>query len=159
MEITLLQPREIPVYTDLYVKFIDFLRVDCNEIFFEYIPEIKEKLIPYFERCLKDPNHAIYLAKENEKIIGFIAGDIRYSFFPYSSIGKIAYISAVYVDERARKKGLTKHLENYITENFFKKNNVDYVELYCLTKNTVAKKCWESLGYCTFREQLRKKLS
>jgi ribosomal protein S18 acetylase RimI-like enzyme len=158
MEISLLQPQEIHTYTDLYLKFIDFLRVDCDEIFFEYIPEIKEKLIPYFERCLKDPNHAIYLARENDKIIGFIAGDIRYSFFPYSSVGKIAYISAVYVDESIRKKGLTKHLENYITENFFRKNKVNYIELHCLTNNTVAKKCWESLGYSTFREQLRKKL-
>lgn len=158
MEIALLQFQEIPAYTDLYIKFIDYLRNECKEIFFDYIPEIKEKLIPYFGRCLKDPKHAIYLAKENSEIIGFIAGDIRYSFFPYSSVGKIGYISAVYIAENARKKGLTKILENYITENFFRKNNVVYIELHCLTKNTVAKKCWDGLGYSTFREQLRKKL-
>jgi len=158
MEITLLQPQEISTYTDLYLKFIDYLRVQCKEVFFEYIPEIKQKLIPYFERCLRDPNHAIYVAKEKDEIIGFIAGDIRYSFFPYSSMGKIAYISSVYIAEGVRRKGLTRIFENHITENFFRKNNVEYIELHCLTNNMVAKKCWENLGYSTFREQLRKKL-
>lgn len=158
MKITTLKPDEIPAFIDLYMKFIDYLRFDCKEIFFDYIPEIKEKLTPYFERCMKDPNYAIYLAKENDNTIGFIAGDIRYSFFPYSSIGKIGYISAVYVSEKARKKGLTKYLENFITENFFQKHDITYVELHCLTSNTIAKKCWETFGYRTFREQLRKKI-
>ena len=158
MTISTLKENEIPAFVTLYMKFIDFLRFNCNEIYFDYSDDIEDKLKAYFEKCLKDPLYVIYLAKENDAVIGFIAGDMRTSFFPYSTLGLNGYISGVYVEENTRKKGITKQLENYITENFFRKHNATYIELHCLTSNVVAKKMWKSLGYRTFREQLRKKI-
>jgi len=150
---------EIPDFVNLYMKFINYLRYDCQEIYFDYTEDIGDKLKIYFKKCLKDPLYAIYLAKEDDVSVGFIAGDMRPSFFPYSTLGYNGYISGVYVDESIRGKGLTKLLEKYITENFFKKNNATYIELHCLTNNIIAKKMWGTLGYKTFREQLRKKIT
>ena len=159
MTITPLKENEMPDFVLLYMKFINFLRYNCNEVYFDYSDDIEDKLKTYFEKCLKDPLYAIYLARENDDTIGFIAGDMRPSFFPYSTLGLNGYISGVYVEENTRKKGITKELENYIINHFFKIHQADYVELHCLTNNSVAKKMWEGLGYRTFREQLRKKIS
>ncbi len=41
---------------------------------------------------------------------------------------------------------------------FFKQNNVSYVELMVLSSNELGKKTWTALGYQTFREYMRKKL-
>jgi len=158
MTISLLKEKEISDFVKLYMKFIDYLRYNCGEIYFDYSDDIQEKLKTYFEKSIKDPLFVIYLAKENDTTIGFIAGDMRPSFFPYSTLGLNGYISGVYVEENTRKKGITKLLENYITEIFFKKHNATFIELHCLTNNIVAKKMWEALGYKTFREQLRKKI-
>jgi len=158
MIISNLTESDIPNFITLYMKFINVLRFNCNEIYFDYSDDIEDKLKAYFEKCLKDPLYIIYLAKENDIAVGFIAGDMRPSFFPYSALGLNGYISGVYVEENIRKKGITKLLEIYITEYFFKANNATYIELHCLTSNVVAKKMWESLGYRTFREQLRKKI-
>jgi len=158
MNISLLKENEISEFVSLYVKFINVLRYDCNEIYFDYGDDIKPRLTTYFEKCLKDPMYVIYLAKENNVIVGFIAGDMRPSFFSYSSLGMNGYISGVYVEANTRKKGITKMLENHIIENFFKKHNATYIELHCLTNNLVAKKMWEGLGYRTFREQLKKRI-
>lgn len=158
MNISPLKESEISDFVSLYLKFLNVLRYDCNEIYFDYADDIKPRLTAYFEKCIKDPLYVIYLAKENNVAIGFIAGDMRPSFFPYSTLGLNGYISGVYVEASTRKKGITKMLENYIIEDFFKKHNATYIELHCLTNNLVAKKMWEGFGYKTFREQLRKKV-
>ena len=71
---------------------------------------------------------------------------------------EIGYISAVYISEEYRIKGLARELERKICDDFFSKKELKFIELNCLTKNQSALKCWNNLGYVTFREQLRKSL-
>lgn len=158
MIIAPLKENDINDFVKLYMKFINYLRYSCNEIYFDYTPDIEDKLKAYFRKCVKDPMHAIFVVSENDQTIAFIAGDMRPSFFPYSSLDMNGYISAVYIEENVRQKGIAKILENYITEHFFKKHKATYIELHCLTVNIIAKKTWKNLGYSTFREQLRKKI-
>lgn len=158
MTITTLKSKEIPDLVSLYVRFINYLRYDCNETYFTYNDNMEAELHKYFEKKLNDPYHIVYLAKEKDKIMGFIAGDMRPSFFSYASLGLNGYISAIYVEEAYRKKDLSKKLETHIEEKFFRKHNAQYIELHCLSNNKRAKNLWQSLGYETFREQLRKKL-
>ncbi|MDD3876117.1 MAG: GNAT family N-acetyltransferase [Bacteroidales bacterium] len=158
MQITTLKQEELPIFVNLYMKFINYLRYDCNEFNFTYDENITKKLLNYFEEKLTDPYHIIYIAREENEIQGFIAGDIRPGFFTFTSLGLNGYISSIYVEECNRMKSVSKILEAYIINNFFKKHKVQYVELHCLINNTRAKKLWQTLGYENFREQLRKKI-
>ena len=99
----------------------------------------------------------ILIAKENEKIVGFIAGEIIGCHLPISSIKKVGYISGAYVLDEYRGVGVMKNLEKLISE-FFKNRGLDYVEVTFISKNLVARKCWNKLGYEVFREQARKKI-
>ncbi len=159
MIIETLKKSEITRFIPLYMKFVDHLRYDCNEIYFDYGSDIFEKLESRLAEQVDDLHHAIYVAKDNDNYAGFIAGNIRPSFFPHSSLGLNAYISAVYIEHYYRDSGLLMLLLDIITENLFKKHNAEFIELHCLTNNVYAKKIWEKLGYKTFREQLRKKIT
>lgn len=158
MTITPLKAEEVEDFVSLYMHFVDYLRFNCNEIYFSYSDDIREKLKIHFDSCVNNPLHGIYLARESGTVKGFIAGDMRPSFFPYASIGLNGYISAVYVMSDQRRKGITKALVEHITEDFFKKHKATYIELHCLTNNTTAKDLWRTLGYKVFREQWRIKL-
>lgn len=158
MNIKSLKTSEIRTFIPQYMKFVDHLRFDCNEIYFEYGPDIFKKLEKQLIYQITSPLHAIYVARVNDNFAGFIAGDVRPSFFPHSSLGLNAYISAVYINEKYRNSGLALKLIETITEKLFKKHNVEFIELHCLTNNLEAKRIWEKLGYKTFREQMRKKI-
>ncbi len=158
MTISPLRADEVNGFVELYMKFVDYLRFDCEEIYFNYTEDIREKLKVHFAKCVDDPLHGIYLAKESGKVTGFVVGDMRPSFFSYASIGLNGYISAVYVMRGERMRGLTKALVEHITEFFFKKHKATYIELHCLTNNTIAKEVWQTLGYKPFRAQWRLKL-
>ena len=157
MTIAPLKPEEIDDLAAMYVKFINYLRGDCEEVYFSYAIPLEEEMRKYFEKKYNDPLHAVFIAKtENGSPAGFIAGDMRPSFFPFADTGLNGYISALFVEEKYRRTGLGNILENHIITQFFKPHHAKYIELHCLTKNTRAKKLWQSLGYNTFREQLRK---
>jgi len=79
-------------------------------------------------------------------------------FLPFSKINKVGYISAGFVSENHRKKGIIQKLEKMGTD-FFRRHDIEYSELNVLSNNIVGKKTWNSLGYNTFREQMRKKLT
>jgi ribosomal protein S18 acetylase RimI-like enzyme len=158
MQIETLKEQDLSAFAEIYVEFIESIRDIGFEIYYDYKPEMKEKMERVFSIAIKKPEWKIFVAKEKNKIIGFIAGDIRQTFFPYSKIEKIGYISAVYIAEEFRKEGLARKFEKKICDEFFSKHNIKYLELHCLTNNISAKKCWNNMGYETFREQLRKTL-
>ncbi len=97
------------------------------------------------------------MAKDGDSVIGFISGEVKECFLPISKIKKIGYIGGAYVLPSYRNKGMMKNLERLIID-YFKKQGLAYVELNVLTNNPIGKRSWESLGYKTFREQMRKKI-
>jgi len=67
----------------------------------------------------------IYIALENEKVIGFIVGDFTY--------GGVAFISWLGVKEEFRKKGVGLSLFN-VYEEFAKSKKAHLIELYTYPK-------------------------
>lgn len=100
----------------------------------------------------------IYVAIQQGKVIGFISGEIVDCFLPISKKQKVGYISGAYILSDFRGKGIMKKLEQMLIE-FFGKNGISYVELNVISKNCIAKSCWEKMHYSTFREQMRKRIS
>ena len=78
-------------------------------------------------------------------------------FLAVSSIEKIGYIEGAYVNNSYRGQGIMSQLETKMMD-YFRGLGLEYFELCIISKNQMARDCWEHLGYQTFREQMRKKL-
>lgn len=148
---------DIPEVSLLYIKLLLYIKEETKDPYFDFNLLPKEIFIDKLNKDILDKNKKIFIAVENSRVIGFIAGEIIDCFLPFSTVKKIGYISSAYVSEDYRNKGIIKNLEVMIT-HFFKEQGIKYVELNVISNNFIGKKTWNKLGYTTFREQMRKKL-
>ncbi len=148
---------EIPRVAELYINLIISIKQETKDPYFEINNFSKELLINNLEKYIQNETQKIFVAIENNSIVGFIAGEIIDCFLPFSKVTRIGYISAAYVSVENRNNGIMKKLEK-IMADFFKKYKLEYAELNVLSNNFIGKKVWNKLGYNTFREQMRKKI-
>jgi len=148
---------EIPEVSELYTKLLLYIQSETKDEYFVFNNLSDINLINKLKDDMADRSRRIFIAVENKKIIGFIAGEIIGCFLPISKIKKVGYISGAYVDDEYRNKGIMKKLEKMITI-FFKEHDLEFAELNVISNNFIGKKSWDKLGYNTFREQMRKKL-
>ena len=148
---------DIPKIASLYIHLALYIKTETNDPYFEFNNLSEQDLVTSLEKDMNDETKIIIAAIEETSIVGFIAGGIIECFLPFSKVAKVGYISAAYVSEENRNKGIMKILDKMVT-SYFRKNNLVYVELNVISNNFVGKKIWKKLGYNTFREQMRKKL-
>lgn len=148
---------EVAEVARLYNKLANFIKDETGDEYFNFDELSEEGLENQLLSFANDPMKRIYIVKENDNVIGFIAGEIINCFLPISKILKVGYVAGAYVLPEYRRKGIMTNLEQLLT-NFFKENSISYVELNIISKNLLAKRSWRSLGYITFREQMRKKI-
>jgi len=65
------------------------------------------------------PERRIFVAKDGEDIVGFIAGEVIQCHLPISSIKKVGFICGAFVMPEYRGKGIMKKLDSLIVD-FFK---------------------------------------
>jgi ribosomal protein S18 acetylase RimI-like enzyme len=97
------------------------------------------------------------VARENDRVIAFISGEVRDCFLPISVVEKVGYICGAFVLPGYRNKGIMRKLESMLLK-YFKSRGLSYIELNVMANNVPGKRSWESLGYTSFREQMRKKI-
>nr|WP_281178956.1 GNAT family N-acetyltransferase [endosymbiont 'TC1' of Trimyema compressum] len=66
-------------------------------------------------------------------------------------------MEGAYVNENYRGQGLMSQMEAKMID-YFRGLGLVYCELCIISKNQMARDCWEHLGYKTFREQMRKSI-
>ncbi len=148
---------DIGLVAALYRDTTDYIKQETGDPYFQYEAVPVAAIEARLTSSLEDKNTRIFIAVEQEEIVGFIAGEVSNCFFPFSPVKKIGYISGAYVTPSSRGKGVLRELEKRM-QIFFQGLTLEYVELNALTKNFAGKRSWEKLGYTTFREQMRKKL-
>lgn len=148
---------EIEQVAKLHNELVYFIQKETKDDYWDFgilpIEGISEQL----KEFITNSERKIYIAKENQIIVGFIAGEIISCHLPISSINKVGYITGAFVLTEYRGEGIMKKLEMQIME-FFKNHGINYVEVNFISNNLPAKRCWNGLGYKTFREQARKKI-
>lgn len=148
---------DIPKLSKLYESLLLYIKHETRDPYFEFNDlsqlSINDKLI----KDIQDKTKKTFIAAENNNIIGFIAGEITSCFLPNSKIDKVGYISAAYVTDEYRNKGIMKELEKMMIY-FFKENHLEYMELNVISNNSTGISCWKKLGYNTFREHMRKRI-
>lgn len=157
MEFREMRISEIKEVANLYNALARYIQKETEDHYWNF------KVLPeeYFCECLQgyldNQEHKILIAKEDDTIIGFIAGEIVPCHLPISSVKRVGYISGAYVLPEYRGQGIMKRLETLLVV-YFKDCGLQFVELHFIVKNLLARKSWDALGYKTFREQARKRI-
>lgn len=119
---------------------------------------IKEEYIikDYFKNFYDKENRKIFIALEDDKIVGYIY--IKITSFSESPEKDIeALIDGLYVLEEYRGRNIATMLIEK-AKSWAIDNNVKYISLNVLEKNEIAKKLYFKLGFETFSINLRKEL-
>ncbi len=148
---------DIPEIAALHNKLVYFIQQQTRDDYWNFEELNIDDTANYLNEFYHSPNCKIYVADHENKIIGFIMGEVIRCHLPVSKISEVGYISAAYIREDYQRNGIMKRLEEDLTQ-FFRKFGIKYVEVNFLYKNSGAKNCWEALGYNIFREQARKEL-
>jgi ribosomal protein S18 acetylase RimI-like enzyme len=157
VSITRLPEDDIPGAAKLYIKLANQIKDSTADPYYNFDSVPLKRMEAYLRSDFKNPSALIYIAKDNEQIIGIAVGIVRRCFLGISKIKKVGYLSEAYVSPAYRNMGIIKKMEGLLLD-FFKKKGVSYVELSVLSKNEEAKKTWSALGYETYNEHMRKKL-
>lgn len=148
---------DIAQIAELHNELVYFIQQQTGDDYWDFEEINTDDTVKYMSDFYHSPNCKIYVADHEDKIIGFIMGEVIRCHMPISKVTEVGYISAAYIREEYQRNGIMKRLEENLT-HFFKTLGLHYIEVNFLYKNLGAKKCWEALGYNIFREQARKEL-
>jgi ribosomal protein S18 acetylase RimI-like enzyme len=157
MEYKEMTVNDVAEVAKLYNELAFFIKYETKDEYFNFDTLSELKMEEHLKESIGKPGLITFVAKEDDNIIAFISGEVKKNFLPISKIKEIGYISGAYVLPEYRKKGIMKKLENMLLK-YFKEQGLIYAELNVMAKNFIGKSNWESLGYKTFREQMRKKI-
>lgn len=146
---------DMPALVNLYIELACHILQETNDDYWDAEVLSFDQVSGQLKAFFLDPQKRIFVACVGEDLVAFIAGEPVSSFLPVSSIKRVGYISAAYVQPDFRGAGVMKQLESLILRHF-KSLDLKYAELHFLSANTLARKSWDALGYKTFREQARK---
>ena len=112
-------------------------------------------LTSYVDRRIDNENFMVYVAEEDNKIVGFtIAEYLRGNIVKKTVEVKVAIL---FVDKNYRCKGIGTSLVNQIV-NDCKKNGVKYLRMDNFVNNKEANDLYEKLGFGILVVERRKKL-
>lgn len=148
---------EVAEIAILHNKLAYFIQKETEDDYWDFGVLSEENISKHLSTFIGNSERKIFISRDDEKIVGFIAGEIIQCHLPISSVKKIGYISGAYVLPEFRGKGIMKSLEKMVLD-YFKQSGLKYAEVNFLSNNLIAKKSWEGLGYKTFREQARKEI-
>lgn len=150
---------DLPDVLSLFKELIAHLMDETGDPYMQVDPdsELEQGLESYLRETFEGRNKTTIVAEDDGRIVGFICGEIRDSFFPPSVVKKIGYIFGAYTRPEYRRQGVMAKLEKILTD-FFRSHKINYIELNFLSGNSLARKSWEAMGYRVFREQMRKNI-
>ncbi|MEE9525823.1 MAG: GNAT family N-acetyltransferase [Candidatus Woesearchaeota archaeon] len=102
----------------------------------------------YYNRFISKNKKWVYVAEEDEKIIGFILFTIQ-KRERYYKIKKVGYIDLIVVDKNARRKGVAKLLMKKAYEEF-KEKGILFLRLSVHTDNP-SHEIWKKLGFKDYK--------
>ena len=123
-----------------------------------YNENINDKYVVnnWFEKIYNKNNNIIYVAKDNNKIVGYIYCKIT-SIENGPTIQLEALIDGIYVLEDYRNQGIATALINKIKE-WAKQKNIKYLLLNVLEENENAIRLYYKEGFLDFLKELRIKI-
>ena len=100
-------------------------------------------VLDWYNKLYNNPDKVIFVAKENDLVIGYIYVKI---VFDESMIYKVSLIDALYVKEEYRFKGIATRLIEE-AKNWTKDNNIKQITINVIEKNDIAYMLYRKLGF------------
>ncbi|HHU17009.1 MAG TPA: GNAT family N-acetyltransferase [Clostridiales bacterium] len=155
MEFEEMSAEDIAGVVRLFNELVYFIKNETKDEYFDFNTLSDTEVEMKLRDLAGKQGFITFVAKEAGNVIAFISGEVRECFLPISKVKKVGYISSAYVLPGYRNQHVLKNLEGLMLE-YFRSQGLSYAELNVMTKNITGKRAWESLGYKTFREQMRK---
>lgn len=130
----------------LFKKFDNYLKKLFSEEFFPFtIYKDKDRTFSnILELWLTNPEYFIFVAEENNQIIGYICGTVKNK--PLRVLNKEGSIEEWYVEEKYRGKGMGKQLYEELLKEF-KKAGCTHLGLRVYTANNSAINIYRKMGF------------
>lgn len=137
-------------------KYLDNLLTELIQDERQYDNSIDENFVvtDFYQNYIEDNTKFLYLAEDNNKIIGYIYG---YFNKDVTTNNKVAYLDALYIESEYRKHGIA----NKLIEEFKKwarENNCANMEVNVCTQNIKAKNLYLKNNFHTTKETMNCKL-
>jgi ribosomal protein S18 acetylase RimI-like enzyme len=139
------------------VALLEDIRAETSDPYFRWNTLDAAAFRSELARAASDPTRQIFIAEDRGLAVGFLDAAIVRCFLPFSVVEKVGHIFAAYVEPSYRGRGLVEELEAAAAA-FFSTQELQFVELHVLSRNSIAARTWSRLGYQTFREQMRRRL-
>ena len=137
----------------------------CNELLNKLVKDEKRfndniddntKINNYYENFLKSDNSKLFIAKDNDNIMGYIFIKIT-NPKQNAELYKESIIDALYVKEEYRNKGVATTLIKKAIE-YSKQKDAKRISINVISNNEVALKLYYKLGFENFSFSLKQKI-
>jgi ribosomal protein S18 acetylase RimI-like enzyme len=115
-----------------------------NKEYFKIDKLVEDDINNYFKRFIGNNESIAYIAKMDDKIIGYITLYIKYQA-NFMEIKEIGDISGLMVNKKKKKNGIGRKLIDK-SKKYFKKNNIKYYTLFTSVKNEEAIRLYKKNG-------------
>ena len=145
---------------DLLVELEEYI-VEIDEDHLDQVhPDYREKMFEKSLKEVKEKNGKVYLAVENNQIVGLIIGCIReydeYDYLDYTC-PKMGVVIELIVSKKSRGKGLGKELMKKM-EQYFQELGCEYILIDVFSYNHKAMNFYKNEGYHSRMNTVIKKI-
>lgn len=143
------EPADKKIIENFFDDFLDFIASMDPLKRLRRLPGFGQKYLQTTLRDVQKKNGAMYMAVEENRVIGFVVGVIikqkaieRYECIP-TTTGRV---TELFVQESQRRKNVGSLLMQKI-EHYFKANDCNIIHIEVFEPNTHAHNFYQSLGY------------
>ena len=119
--------------------------VAIDPVYYAPSANADEEFKEYIEKRINDSNFKIFIAEDDEVLVGYVMGWIEYRP-PIYRKRKVGYLSNIYVDETYKRHGIGKKLYLRI-ESWFREQQIDFIEIKADARNLEAIKSFTQYGF------------
>lgn len=127
-----------------------------DSVFYSMQENSADEWLSWATKKLSSREVAIFVAEKDSKMVGYVSGWIEVRA-PIYSLRKVGYLSNIYVQQQFRGQGIGSTLNSAMLD-WFKKQNVGFVELNVDSRAKGAVESWLKLGYAEVGKRMRTRL-
>ena len=124
-----------------------------DPIFYKLSDSANTEWVSWALKKLESEELILFLAENECVIVGYVSGWIE-TRSPIYALNKIGFLSNIYVAPEYRGKGIARLL-NVELLLWFKKQGMEYVELFVDSRASAAVSAWSKLGYQEVGKRMR----
>ena len=148
---------ELQAVIDLWIDQYDYHHEIDSEYYVPVTEKLKKEFSAYLESAIIADTPHILVAKNEERIIGFITFELSSADYFDAAIKKYGSVIELFVHKDYRREGIGKALMDEV-ENYFREQGISHIELQCSSYNNIALDFYHKSGYKNSQTLLIKKL-